>query len=118
MRAEMVSTGELPLEYMIRVMRDETAEPARRDAMAVAAAPYLHARLAAIAHQHINEDGTPVRPVLNLYFKEIPGADRLKRLSQTGNGSKIAASELLPIQCEETCQSKTQINLYSSPAPA
>jgi hypothetical protein len=37
--AEIAASGELPLEYMLRVMRDETAESLRRDAMAKAAAP-------------------------------------------------------------------------------
>ena len=42
-------TGELPLEYMLRVMRDETADEKRRDAMAMAAGPFVHARLASVA---------------------------------------------------------------------
>lgn len=33
-----------PLEYMLAVMRDERVEPARRDKMAAAAAPFCHAR--------------------------------------------------------------------------
>ena len=33
---------ESPLDYMLRVMRDETADERRRDEMAKAAAPYLH----------------------------------------------------------------------------
>jgi len=33
-----------PLAYMLKVMRDEGADPARRDRMAVAAAPFIHAR--------------------------------------------------------------------------
>ena len=37
---EIASTGEDPLQYMLRVMRDPDAPPARRDAMAIAAAPY------------------------------------------------------------------------------
>ena len=45
MRAEITETGETPLEYMIRIMRDEEADPSRRDDMAKAAAPYLHPRL-------------------------------------------------------------------------
>jgi len=39
--------GVLPLEYMLGVMRDGSAEPSRRDDMAKAAAPYVHARLSA-----------------------------------------------------------------------
>jgi len=34
-----------PLEYMIAVMNDRTADANRRDRMAIAAAPYCHARL-------------------------------------------------------------------------
>jgi hypothetical protein len=37
----------VPLEYMLAVMRDETAPPERRDEMAKAAAPFVHPRLAA-----------------------------------------------------------------------
>jgi len=41
----------MPLDYMIRVVRDPTTEPDRRDAMAKAAAPYIHPALAAVAHR-------------------------------------------------------------------
>ena len=43
---EAAADGQSPLEYMLGVMRDTTAAQTRRDAMAVAAAPFLHARLA------------------------------------------------------------------------
>jgi len=33
-----------PLEYMLRVMNDDAADEARRDRMAQAAAPYVHAK--------------------------------------------------------------------------
>jgi hypothetical protein len=46
----IAASGEAPLDYMIRVMRDETAPVKRRDEMAKAAAPYVHPRLAAIEH--------------------------------------------------------------------
>jgi hypothetical protein len=39
------ASGLVPLEYMLSVMRDESAAPERRDDMAKAAAPYVHARL-------------------------------------------------------------------------
>jgi hypothetical protein len=38
--------GMLPLDYMLAVIRDETATRSRRDRMAIAAAPYCHARMA------------------------------------------------------------------------
>lgn len=40
--------GESPLEYMLRVMRDPAVEEKRRDDMAKAAAPYLHAKISTV----------------------------------------------------------------------
>jgi hypothetical protein len=37
--------GETPLQYMLRVLRDPNAADKRRDAMATAAAPYVHPKL-------------------------------------------------------------------------
>jgi hypothetical protein len=37
--------GMLPLDYMLAVIRDQNATQHRRDKMAIAAAPYCHARL-------------------------------------------------------------------------
>lgn len=37
--------GIMPLDYMISVIRDPTATQDRRDRMAIAAAPYCHARV-------------------------------------------------------------------------
>ena len=45
--AKIAETGETPLDYMIRVMRDPTVEHPRRDTMAIAAAGYVHSKLAA-----------------------------------------------------------------------
>ena len=42
------SRGLEPLDYMLGVMRDVTAEPSRRDAMAKAAAPYRHPQLSSV----------------------------------------------------------------------
>jgi hypothetical protein len=48
-RAEIIETaqkgGEMPLDYMLRVMRDKTAEHSRRDEMAKSAAPFLHSKM-------------------------------------------------------------------------
>ncbi len=49
--------GELPLDYMLRVMRDPNAPVRRRDEMAKAAAPFLHSKLSAIEHS-----GAPDKP--------------------------------------------------------
>jgi hypothetical protein len=47
-RAAAEATGILPLDYMLGIMRDGNADPKRRDAMAMAAAPYLHPKLSAV----------------------------------------------------------------------
>jgi hypothetical protein len=51
-------TTETPLEYMLRVMRDPSADDARRDTMAKAALPYIHARPTSVDGQASdNESG-------------------------------------------------------------
>jgi hypothetical protein len=47
-RAAAAATGVLPLDYMLSVMRDLAADHKRRDATAMAAAPYLHPKLGSI----------------------------------------------------------------------
>lgn len=48
--------GEMPLQYMLRVMRDPLADEKRRDAMATAAATYIHPKLSSVTgsftHKH------------------------------------------------------------------
>jgi hypothetical protein len=44
--------GELPLDYMLRVMRDSEVPNVRRDEMAKSAAPYLHPKLSAVDQRH------------------------------------------------------------------
>ena len=56
--------GELPLDYMLRVMRDEKADTDRRDAMARTAAPYLHSRLSATKLS--SEDDGPTKMIVEL----------------------------------------------------
>ena len=57
-RAAAEATGILPLNYMLAVMRDEKAEPKRRDAMAMAAAPYLHPKVSPVEAKS-SESKTP-----------------------------------------------------------
>ena len=47
-RAAAEATGILPVDYMLQVMRDPAADHKRRDAMATAAAPYLHPKLSSV----------------------------------------------------------------------
>jgi hypothetical protein len=41
---EAQHAGLTPLDYMLSIVRDPTADPARRDRMAIAAAQYMHPR--------------------------------------------------------------------------
>ena len=50
MQDELASTGVMPLEFLITIMRDVSAEQSTRIDAAKAAAPYVHARLAAVEH--------------------------------------------------------------------
>jgi hypothetical protein len=47
-RAPAEATGIPPLDYMLSVMRDPNADAKRRDAMAMAAAPYLHPKMSPV----------------------------------------------------------------------
>ena len=47
--AKAIEAGQTPLEYMLAVMRDPTADYDRRDEMAKAAAAYCHPRLSTIS---------------------------------------------------------------------
>ena len=42
------ASGIMPLDFMLSIMRDETAERSERLDMAKAAAPYVHAKLSSI----------------------------------------------------------------------
>lgn len=48
-KREARKAGMTPLEYMLDVMNDAEAEDGRRDRMAIAAAPFVHARAEAVA---------------------------------------------------------------------
>lgn len=54
----IADSGETPLNYLLRVMRDDRAERSVRLDAAKAAAPYCHPRLAAI--EHTGKDGGPI----------------------------------------------------------
>jgi hypothetical protein len=59
LREKLVAAGgETPLDYLLMVMRDENNDRATRMAAAVAAAPYVHPRLAAV--KHTGDDDAPV----------------------------------------------------------
>lgn len=54
--------GEMPIAYMLRVMRDENAPDQRRDAMAKVAAAYLHSKLSLIQDEYEEAEAAPPGP--------------------------------------------------------
>lgn len=58
-KEQAILSGITPLEYMLKIMRDETQSPTFRADMAKAAAPYVHPRLATIEHN--GKDGGPIQ---------------------------------------------------------
>ena len=59
--------GITPLEYILSVMRDETTEPRERLSAAVAAAPYMHAKLSSV--EVSGKDGGPIDHSLRVTFE-------------------------------------------------
>jgi hypothetical protein len=51
--------GDMPLDYMLTVMRDPKVDGKRRDAMAIAAAPYLHPKLSSVEPQPFTDPDNP-----------------------------------------------------------
>ncbi|RIY00201.1 hypothetical protein D3218_13015 [Aureimonas flava] len=58
---DVAKGGDTPLDYMLKVMRNPRADGERRDRMAVAAAPYVHPKLASM--QHTGPKGGPIQTV-------------------------------------------------------
>jgi hypothetical protein len=59
---EIAASGLTPLDHMLTVMRDKSADPQRRDVMARSAAPYVHPKLASV--EVGGEDGGPVQVLI------------------------------------------------------
>ena len=92
-RAAAEATGIMPLHYMLSVMRDAKVEPKRRDAMAMAAAPYLHPKLSTVEPKP-NEPTTSEQRCIRVEFVRPPPQDEddeevakgNSRTQQNGNG--------------------------------
>ena len=83
-QAEVEASGLTPLQHLLNHMRDEDAPMAERLDCAKAAAPYVHPRLAAIAHSGTIEN----KPVPEDTEKLIALQRRVAefRAGNTGNG--------------------------------
>jgi hypothetical protein len=86
---------DLPLDHMLRVMRDPTVDPHRRDAMAKAAAPYVHPTLAAVAHKHLDAKGRLIAPVINVRVLQPPPESPKLTVKGPEDGEGVRLDELL-----------------------
>lgn len=60
------ASGLAPLDYMLNILRDETADPKDRMWAAEKAAPYVHAKLASVEHK-----GDPANPISHIHRIEL-----------------------------------------------
>jgi len=58
MAAEIAVTGDTPLDYLLRVMRNDEAELGVRVFAARSAAPYVHPRLSAVTVTRVSDKET------------------------------------------------------------
>lgn len=79
--------GQMPLDYMLEVMRDTQASTARRDEMAKAAAPYVHPRLSSV------EIKEPPIDLSNLTDDELEQLAKLYRIAVPGSHPDGAPAE-------------------------
>jgi hypothetical protein len=85
-RSQAATGGETPLGYMLRVMRDSTADSARRDEMAKAAAPYIHAKLVATEVKEVLPDpNETVEDIRDDFLADLAEMGYLKVLDEHGN---------------------------------
>jgi hypothetical protein len=64
------ASGETPLEYMLRRMRDPSADEHTRADMAKAAAPYVHARISPVQAPDADEATQTV--IFQTYYEGTP----------------------------------------------
>jgi hypothetical protein len=68
-----MAAGITPLEFMLRIMRDEAVDPLIRMDMAKASAPYMHARLAST--EVSGPGGDALVPILNVQIMRFADPD-------------------------------------------
>jgi hypothetical protein len=84
----VAATGEIPKEYMLRIMREHTLELDQRFAAAKAVAPYCHPQLASVHH---DGEGAALSAILSEPIEIVlvapKGEPDGKQNGQADNGS-------------------------------
>lgn len=75
--AKAASQGLMPLEYMLKVLRDETQSHDERFKAAINAAPYLHPKLSSVEHK--GDPDNPLETVTRIELTTPEGHDRSDR---------------------------------------
>jgi hypothetical protein len=91
--------GELPLDYMLRVMRDSKVPDPRRDEMAKASAPYLHPKQLAV-DQRLKSDG--YSEAFKEFLRSIDGESR--RLPRGNDPDADREYDAAQAQRAQACQ--------------
>ena len=65
-------SDEMPLDFLLRRMRNPAFSPTERFLAARAAAPFCHPVLQAVAHRHLDASGRPVAPVVTVTVQRAP----------------------------------------------
>lgn len=74
----------MPLDFMLRTMRNPDLDRHERFQAAARAAPYCHPQLQAVAFQHLDPSGNPIVPVVTVVVqKAVPEVEQPK-LSHQG----------------------------------
>lgn len=66
-RERAAASGQMPLDYMLEIMRNPKIAKARRDWAAEKSAPYLHSRLQAVTHS-----SDPKKPIVMVHRTMTP----------------------------------------------
>jgi hypothetical protein len=66
LQAQVEASGLTPLEFLLNIMRDGVNEPRDRMAAAIAAAPYVHAKLASV--EVAGKDGAAIPVSMTVEF--------------------------------------------------
>jgi hypothetical protein len=65
-------SNEMPLDFLLRRMRDPAFSPTERFLAARAAAPFCHPALQAVAHRHLDASGRPLAPKVTVTVHRAP----------------------------------------------
>src|SRR5215471_15121679 len=92
--AEVAASGMTPLDYMISVMRDETATRPERLEAAAKAAPYVHPRLSAVEYT------APAEPEEDVDFSDLNAEEReqLRKMLERRQPGQGVSNDLGPIR--------------------